>query len=64
MPADEPHDLTRHLQAPVAKTAVEGRVDRVALDAVELAPNARREISRDGIRLTGMLMRTGQRHRG
>ena len=38
-----------------------GRIERVALEELELAPNARREISRDGIeRLAGMLMRTGQ----
>ena len=44
----------------VAKTPPDGRIERVALDALELAPNARREISREGIeRLAGMLMRTG-----
>jgi hypothetical protein len=45
----------------VAKTHIEGRIDRIELSALELAPNARREISREGIeRLAGMLMRTGQ----
>ena len=45
----------------VAKTPPDGRIERVALDALELASNARREISREGIeRLAGMLMRTGQ----
>jgi len=45
----------------VAKTPPEGRIERVALGALELAPNARREIFREGIeRLAGMLMRTGQ----
>ena len=45
----------------VAKAPVEGSIERVELGALELAPNARREISRDGIeRLAGMLMRTGQ----
>ncbi len=45
----------------VAKAPVEGSIERVELDALELAPNARREISHDGIeRLAGMLMRTGQ----
>ena len=40
---------------------VEGSIERVELGALELAPNARREISREGIeRLAGMLMRTGQ----
>jgi hypothetical protein len=45
----------------IAKAPVEGCIERVELDALELAPNARREISREGIeRLAGMLMRTGQ----
>ena len=45
----------------VAKAPVEGRMERIELSALELAPNARREISREGIeRLAGMLMRTGQ----
>src|SRR5450755_4064577 len=45
----------------VAKSSPDGRIERVALDALELAPNARRDISREGIqRLAGMLMRTGQ----
>jgi|GEM_PF-3168793 len=45
----------------VAKAPVEGQIQRIELDALELAPNARREISREGIeRLAGMLMRTGQ----
>jgi hypothetical protein len=45
----------------VARAPVEGSIERVELGALELAPNARREISREGIeRLAGMLMRTGQ----
>jgi hypothetical protein len=45
----------------VARAPVDGRIDRIELGALELAPNARREISREGIeRLAGMLMRTGQ----
>jgi hypothetical protein len=45
----------------VAKAPVEGSIERVELGALELAPNARREISREGIeRLAGMLCRTGQ----
>src|SRR6478609_7642792 len=45
----------------VSRAPVDGRIERVALAALELAPNARREISREGIeRLAGMLMRTGQ----
>ena len=46
---------------PSPRRPVEGSIERVELDALELAPNARREISREGIeRLAGMLMRTGQ----
>ena len=42
----------------VAKQGPEGRIVRVELDQIELAPNARREISPEGIdRLAGMLMR-------
>jgi hypothetical protein len=45
----------------VATAPVEGRIERIELGVLELAPNARREISREGIeRLAGMLMRTGQ----
>ncbi len=45
----------------VATAPVDGRIDRIELNALELAPNARREISTEGIeRLAGMLMRTGQ----
>ena len=45
----------------VSRAAVDGRIEQIELDALELAPNARREISREGIeRLAGMLMRTGQ----
>jgi len=45
----------------VSKAPVEGQIQRIDLGALELAPNARREISREGIeRLAGMLMRTGQ----
>lgn len=45
----------------VAKAPVEGGIERVALGEIELAPNARREISQDSIhRLAGMLCRTGQ----
>src|ERR1700694_1958907 len=44
----------------VAKSPPDGRIERVALDALELAPNARREISREAIeRLAGMLRRPG-----
>jgi ParB-like chromosome segregation protein Spo0J len=45
----------------IAKKGVEGRLERFALDQIELAPNARREISSEGIdRLAGLLMRAGQ----
>jgi hypothetical protein len=45
----------------IAKKGVEGRIERFALDELELAPNARREISADGFeRLAGLLMRAGQ----
>jgi hypothetical protein len=45
----------------VSRAAVDGRIEQTELDTLELAPNARREISREGIdRLAGMLMRTGQ----
>ena len=45
----------------LAQTPVDGQIQRIELDALELARNARREISREGIeRLAGMLMRTGQ----
>ena len=45
----------------IAAKDVEGTIERVALDRLELAPNARRDISQEGIeRLAGMLSRTGQ----
>ena len=45
----------------IAAKDVEGTIERVAVDRLELAPNARRQISQEGIeRLAGMLMRTGQ----
>ena len=45
----------------IAAKDVEGTIERVALDQLELAPNARRDISEEGIeRLAAMLMRTGQ----
>jgi ParB-like chromosome segregation protein Spo0J len=45
----------------IAAKDVEGAIERIALDDLELAPNARRDISQDGIeRLAAMLMRTGQ----
>ena len=45
----------------IAAKDVEGTIERVALDQLELAANARRDISEEGIeRLAAMLMRTGQ----
>ena len=45
----------------IAKKTVEGTIERFPLDEIELAPNARREISSDGIeRLAGLLTRAGQ----
>ena len=45
----------------IAKKGVEGSIERFGLDEIELAPNARREISADGLeRLAGLLMRAGQ----
>jgi len=45
----------------VAKAPVEGTIERVALEDLELAPNPRKHISHDSIHsLAGLLMRTGQ----
>jgi len=45
----------------VAQAAVEGTIERVALEHLELAPNPRKHISQDSITsLAGLLMRTGQ----
>ena len=45
----------------MAANDVEGAIERIALERLELAPNARRDISQEGIeRLAAMLMRTGQ----
>jgi ParB-like nuclease domain len=45
----------------VAAKDPEGTIERVPLDRLELAPNARRDISPDGLaRLAAMLMRAGQ----
>jgi len=56
MPSPALFDVTA-----IAKKGVEGSLERFALEQIELAPNARREISNEGIdRLAAMLMRTGQ----
>ena len=45
----------------IAKKGVEGSIERFGLDELELAPNARREISADGLeRLAALLMQAGQ----
>jgi hypothetical protein len=45
----------------VAPARADGTLERVALEHLQLAPNQRRQIARDGIeRLAGMLCRTGQ----
>jgi len=45
----------------VAKAPVEGTIERVALEDLELAPNPRKHITHDSIHsLAGLLMRTGQ----
>ena len=51
----------------IAAKDVEGTIERIALDRLELAPNARRDISQEGIeRLAAMLLphrSTGPVHR-
>jgi hypothetical protein len=45
----------------IADSTIDRRIERVPLEELELAPNARREISQEGIeRLAAMLCRTGQ----
>jgi hypothetical protein len=45
----------------VAKAPVEGTIERVVLEDLELAPNPRKHIAHDSIHsLAGLLMRTGQ----
>jgi len=45
----------------VAKAPVEGTIERIALEDLELAPNPRKHLSHDSIHsLAGLLMRTGQ----
>ena len=56
LPSPALFDVTK-----VAKDTREGRIVRVELQQIELAPNARRNVSPDGIdRLAAMLARTGQ----
>jgi ParB-like chromosome segregation protein Spo0J len=45
----------------IADSTIDRRIERIPLEELELAPNARREISQEGIeRLAAMLCRTGQ----
>jgi hypothetical protein len=45
----------------IADSPIDRRIERIPLEEIELAPNARRDISQDGIeRLAAMLCRTGQ----
>jgi len=45
----------------IAKAPVEGKIERVALEDLELAPNPRKHITHDSIHsLAALLMRTGQ----
>ena len=45
----------------IADSTIDRRIERISLEELELAPNARREISQEGIeRLAAMLCRTGQ----
>ena len=68
MPDARPGRLPALLPAPalfdvtaVATTGVDGTLERLALDQLELAENPRKMISPEGIeQLAGMLMRLGQ----
>ena len=45
----------------VAQRTIDGRLERVAIEDLELAPNPRRQLSQESIHsLAGLLMRTGQ----
>ena len=63
MPKPNPALLPRPalFDVTVADSPIDRRIERIPLEEIELAPNARREISQDGIeRLAAMLCRTGQ----
>jgi ParB-like chromosome segregation protein Spo0J len=63
MPKPNPALLPRPalFDVTVADSPIDRRIERIPLEEIELAPNARREISHDGIeRLAAMLCRTGQ----
>ena len=56
LPSPALFDVTTVAQAPV-----EGKIERIALENLELAPNPRKHISHDSIQsLAALLMRTGQ----
>jgi ParB-like chromosome segregation protein Spo0J len=63
MPKPNPALLPRPalFDVTIADSAVDRRIERIPLEQIELALNARREISKEGIeRLAAMLCRTGQ----
>jgi hypothetical protein len=63
MPKPNPALLPRPalFDVTVADSSIDRRIERIPLEEIELAANARREISQEGIdRLAAMLCRTGQ----
>ena len=63
MPKPNPALLPRPalFDVTIADSPIDRRIERVPLEEIELAANARREISQEGIeRLAAMLCRTGQ----
>jgi hypothetical protein len=63
MPKPNPALLPRPalFDVTVVESPIDRRIERIPLEEIELAANARREISEEGIeRLAAMLCRTGQ----
>ncbi|HUO73813.1 MAG TPA: hypothetical protein VMU39_23780, partial [Solirubrobacteraceae bacterium] len=63
MPKPNPALLSRPalFDVTIADSPIDRRIERIPLEEIELAANARRDISQDGIeRLAAMLCRTGQ----
>jgi hypothetical protein len=63
MPKPHPALLPRPalFDVTIADSPIDRRIERIPLEEIELAPNARREIAQEGIeRLAAMLCRTGQ----